>query len=93
MNIKHLVHLNEIEKKAAKNINEAKLSFYTNITHELRTPIFLITSPLEELLTSKEGRGPVSVPKSFLVGMYRNAMKLNKLISGLLTSVNWSPES
>ena len=40
LNIKHLVHLNEIEKKAAKNINEAKLSFYTNITHELRTPIF-----------------------------------------------------
>ena len=84
LNIKHLVHLNEIEKKAAKNINEAKLSFYTNITHELRTPIFLITSPLEELLTSKEGRGPVSVPKSFLVGMYRNAMKLNKLISRII---------
>ena len=84
LNIKHLVHLNEIEKKAAKNINEAKLSFYTNITHELRTPIFLITSPLEELLTSREGRGPVSVPKSFLVSMYRNAMKLNKLISRII---------
>lgn len=84
LNIKHMVRLNEIEKRAAKNINEAKLSFYTNITHELRTPIFLITSPLEELLTGREGRGPVSVPQSYLAGMYRNAMKLNKLISRII---------
>lgn len=36
-------------------VNEAKLRFYTNITHELRTPIFLITAPLEELMTEKNG--------------------------------------
>lgn len=84
LNIKHMVRLNEIEKKAAKDINEAKLSFYTNITHELRTPIFLITAPLEGLLTRKEGKGPVSVSKSYLAGMYRNAMKLNKLISRII---------
>lgn len=84
LNIKHMVRLNEIEKRALKNINEAKLSFYTNITHELRTPIFLITAPLEELLTRIEGRGPVTVPKSYLSGMHRNAMKLNKLISRII---------
>lgn len=55
LNIKHLVQLKEIEKETARNINEAKLRFYTNITHELRTPIFLITAPLEELMTEKNG--------------------------------------
>ena len=80
--IKHLVQINEMEKETAHNINEAKLRFYTNITHELRTPIFLITAPLEELLT--ESKHVVSVPKSYLISMYRNAMKLNKLISRMI---------
>lgn len=82
LSIKHMVHLKEIEKNTAKNISEAKLSFFTNITHELRTPIFLIAAPLEELLASS--KGPVQVPKSYLVAMYRNAMRLNKLISRIL---------
>lgn len=82
LNIKHMVRLKELEKNTAKGISEAKLSFFTNITHELRTPIFLITAPLEELLTS--GKGPVQVPKSYLIAMYRNAMRLNKLISRII---------
>lgn len=82
LNIKHLVSLNEIEKNAVKTISEAKLNFFTNITHELRTPIFLITAPLEELLASD--KGPVQVPKSYLTAMYRNAMRLNKLISRII---------
>ena len=82
LNIKHLVLLKEIEKDTARNINEAKLRFYTNITHELRTPIFLITAPLEELMSGNQRT--VSVPKSYLMGMYRNAMKLNKLISRMI---------
>ncbi len=36
-----MVRLKEID--TAKSISEAKLN--TNITHELRTPIFLITAP------------------------------------------------
>lgn len=82
LNIKHLVQLKEIEKDTARNINEAKLRFYTNITHELRTPIFLITAPLEELMA--ENKRMITVPKSYLMSMYRNAMKLNKLISRLI---------
>ena len=82
LNIKHLVQIKEMEKNTAKTINEVKWSFYTNITHELRTPVFLISAPLEELINS--GKGPVTVPKSYLLGMYRNAMKLNKLISHII---------
>lgn len=82
LNIKHLVRLKEIEKETARNINEAKLRFYTNVVHELRTPIFLITAPLEELMSGN--KRTVSVPKSYLTSMYRNAMKLNKLITRMI---------
>ncbi|MEG1470675.1 MAG: ATP-binding protein [Anaerovoracaceae bacterium] len=83
LNIKHLVQMKELEKDTARNINEAKLRFYTNITHELRTPIFLITSPIEELLSSSD-KTVVQVPKYHLMAMFRNAMKLNKLISRII---------
>lgn len=82
LNVKHTLQLKEIEKNTARNINEAKLSFFTNITHELRTPIFLITAPLEELITSK--KNTIHVPKSYLTAMYRNAMRLNKLINRII---------
>ncbi len=82
LNIKHMVALNEIEKNAVKSISEAKLNFFTNITHELRTPIFLITAPLEELMASKNSS--VQVPRSYLMAMYRNAIRLNKLISRII---------
>lgn len=48
----------------------------------MRTPIFLITAPLEELMA--ENKRIVSVSKSYLVSMYRNALKLNKLVSRMI---------
>lgn len=82
LNIKHLVQLKEIEKETARSVNEAKLRFYTNVVHELRTPIFLITAPLEELIN--KNKRTVSVSMSYLSAMYRNAMKLNKLITRMI---------
>ena len=82
LNIKHLVQLKEIEKNTARDINEAKLRFYTNITHELRTPVFLITAPLEELMS--DNKRIISVSKSYLMSIYRNAMKLNKMITRMI---------
>lgn len=82
LNIKHLVQVKEMEKETARSMNEAKLRFYTNVVHELRTPIFLITAPLEELMS--ENKRIVSVPKSYLSTMYRNAMKLTKLITRMI---------
>lgn len=41
-----------LEKEKAQKqqeLNEERLRFYTNITHELKTPLTLILGPLEDL--------------------------------------------
>lgn len=78
----HELAQKELEKEMIKKNNEDKLNFFANITHELRTPMFLITAPLEELLSSP--LRPVQVPYSYLRGMYRNAVRLNKLVNSIL---------
>ena len=78
----HELAQKELEKQMIQKNNEDKLNFFANITHELRTPMFLITAPLEELLSSVQR--PVQVPYSYLRGMYRNAVRLNKLVNRIL---------
>jgi len=70
----------EVERDAARRLNDSKLDFYANITHELRTPCFLISAQIEEMLDS----GRQSVPTASLNGIYRNATKLNRLINNIL---------
>lgn len=82
LSIKHMVQIKEIEKSTEKNINEAKLTFFTNISHELRTPVFLLTAPLEDLLANKERLIPVK--RSHLLSMLKSATRLNKLISRVI---------
>lgn len=79
LRIKHNIELAEVEKDSQRALDDAKMSFYTNITHELRTPVFLIAAQLEELLDRRQSVTSVSV--SYLQAMHRNAIKLNKLIS------------
>lgn len=76
------IRISEIEKKSIKEINEAKLDFFTRIIHELRTPIFLITSQLE-VLTEQDGNN-TTVPKVYLDSLLRNSKKLTKLINQLI---------
>ena len=80
--IAHNMKINEIEKKAIKQLNEEKLDFYTSMTHELRTPVFLITSQLEDLL--EKGKPHVNVPQSYLNVMHKSSLKLNRLVSQII---------
>lgn len=42
----------KLEHQHAKEINEAKLQFFINIAHEIRTPMSLIISPLKKLMVT-----------------------------------------
>jgi signal transduction histidine kinase/DNA-binding response OmpR family regulator len=62
-----------------KALDLVKTRFFTNISHEFRTPLSLILGPLEQKLDSTEGKER----ESFKL-MHRNAKRLQNLINQLL---------
>ena len=47
--LKNDLHLRELEKDKADEVNQAKLQFFTNVTHELMTPLTIISAAVDEL--------------------------------------------
>lgn len=73
-----------IEKENSKNnllLNEERLVFYTNVTHELRTPLSLIIGPIEDLINDPELRDK---HRSKLQVIRGSSMRLLNLINGIL---------
>lgn len=70
----------EISAKA-KMATEAKLNFFTNISHEFRTPLTLILSPLEDLLRLDKIR-PQDARNLKLI--HKNVYRLLRLVNQLI---------
>ena len=75
---KNLQLLNQAEK--LKEMDQIKSNFFTNISHEFRTPLTLILGPLQKMMGQKKS----SVFKSDLQLMSKNAERLLTLINQLL---------
>jgi signal transduction histidine kinase len=76
----------EQERKRAEalaEIDRAKTAFFSNVSHEFRTPLTLMLGPLEELLAGHEGALPPAVLDEVEV-VHRNALRLLKLVNALL---------
>ena len=75
----------EIQLMAEKlhESDQMKLKFFTNISHEFRTPLTLIMGPTEKLL-SRKNFDDIPVVKQELELMHRNQHRLFKLINQLL---------
>lgn len=69
-------HLKDIEA-----LNQSKLRFFTNISHEFRTPLTLIVGQVESLL-QLQSFTPVVYNK--VLGIYKNSLQLKELITELL---------
>jgi signal transduction histidine kinase/DNA-binding response OmpR family regulator len=65
----------------AEEAHHAKLNFFTNISHEFRTPLTLILAPLEELESN-----PKILPatKKTIQLVQRNVLRLYKLVNQLM---------
>ncbi|HWE08865.1 MAG TPA: SpoIIE family protein phosphatase [Solirubrobacteraceae bacterium] len=72
----------EAERRRAQQLEEldrAKTAFFSNVSHEFRTPLTLMLGPLQDALTDAEG---LDVNRVHLV--HRNALRLLKLVNALL---------
>jgi len=70
------------DKEQIREMNRSKLQFFTNISHEFRTPLTLILGQLESLLDESTSIAP-KVYNKMLVA-YKNSFRLKKLIDELL---------
>jgi signal transduction histidine kinase/DNA-binding response OmpR family regulator/ligand-binding sensor domain-containing protein len=71
----------ELQAKELKELDLAKDRFFSNLTHEFRTPLTLILGPLEQIL---ENPPPTSILKRQVTGVYNNARHILGLINQLL---------
>lgn len=62
---------------------QAKINFFTSISHEFRTPLTLITAPLKELTTNLESIGRDDIKRKLEL-VNANAIRLFMLINQLL---------
>lgn len=51
--LKHQQTMEKFEREKERELYASKIDFFTNVAHEIRTPLTLIKSPLENVLTSK----------------------------------------
>lgn len=67
--------------KKAKEATDAKINFFTNISHEFRTPLTLIIAPLEELLANAKIHFSARQNLSMI---WKNVIRLLRLINELI---------
>jgi len=76
----------EQERKRAEALAEldrAKTAFFSNVSHEFRTPLTLMLGPAEDALTDAEN--PLAVKqRDRLETLHRNSIRLLKLVNTLL---------
>ena len=82
VNNRHLVQINLLEAEKEKELYEAKIEFFTNITHEIRTPLTLIKGPLEDILSKNRNCDP-EVENDLLI-IEKNTNRLIDLSNQLL---------
>ena len=68
--------------EALAEIDRAKTLFFSNVSHEFRTPLTLMLGPLEDTLAS--GKGLSEEHRNNLQVAHRNSLRLLKLVNTLL---------
>lgn len=80
---KNSLIMEHFEKEKIEELSQMKLRFFTNISHEFRTPLTLIIGPLEKILERTKDFSTAEL-KNHCSIMYRNARVLLNLINQLM---------
>lgn len=78
--LRYAIQSANLNTQKERELNEKKISFFTHIAHEFRTPLTLIMNPVKELLNS-EGK---KMSLEDMSGVFRNAKRLLSLVDQLL---------
>ena len=78
--LKARLQLELLEKEKLKEFSEMKSRFFANISHEFRTPLTLITGPIDHLLEKNKD----TKTKENLLLIKRNGQRLKRLIDQVL---------
>ena len=78
---KSALKFERLEKEKIREVNQLKLNFFTNISHEFRTPLSLIIDPLNKLV-EKEPKNTIAYRSLQLIS--KNAHRLQTLVNQLL---------
>lgn len=77
---RHNLQLKKLEEAKKEEVHQLQLEFFTNISHEFRTPLTLILGPLEKL---QDNTATPEVTHAYHI-IYRNAKRLMNLINELM---------
>lgn len=72
----------DLQSKHAEEMNQSKLRFFVNVSHEIRTPVTLIIAQLDSLINKSTSIPQTAMHK--LMSIKRNASNLKNLINELL---------
>ncbi|MDH6312114.1 ligand-binding sensor domain-containing protein/signal transduction histidine kinase/DNA-binding response OmpR family regulator [Parabacteroides sp. PFB2-10] len=78
----HRRRLRILQHEKEKELQEAKINFFTFVAHEIRTPVSLIIGPLEKIMENT-GTMPDVIRDSFNI-IDRNSQRLLSLVNQLL---------
>lgn len=68
--------------EALAELDRAKTDFFSNVSHEFRTPLTLMLGPLEDTMAKSENLRPAD--RERLDTAHRNSLRLLKLVNTLL---------
>ena len=78
--LRYRIKIASLEAEQERELHENKISFFTNISHEFRSPLTLIVNPVKEMI--KEHGTPDNLENLTIV--YRNAKRMLSLVDQLL---------
>lgn len=78
--IDNRIQQERVEAQRMHELDMMKIKFFTNVSHEFRTPLSLIITPLEKILKNI----PENEQKNQFLLIYRNARRLLNLVNQLL---------
>jgi ligand-binding sensor domain-containing protein/signal transduction histidine kinase/DNA-binding response OmpR family regulator len=80
--LRHKLQLEQLDKQKQEELHEVKIRFFTNITHEFRTPLTLILGPLQELIAKEQHTENI---QHKLSAIEKSAQRLLNLVNQVLT--------